>query len=199
MLVGLAAFGVSIAFQVRAGLGLDPWDVFHQGIARRTGLSIGTCVVIVGAVVLALWIPLRLRPGVGTVSNVIVIGVAANAALQLLPQPTVITSRLAFLAFGIVLCGVATGAYIGTGLGPGPRDGLMVGLARRGYSIRVVRTLIEASVLVLGYLLGGTVGVGTVVFALAIGPLAHITIPFFSRPPQSWFPRRTKETRCASD
>jgi uncharacterized membrane protein YczE len=199
MLIGLNAFGMSIALQVRANLGLDPWDVFHQGIARRTGLSIGTCVIMVGAVVLAVWIPLRLRPGIGTISNVVVIGLAADMALRVLPGPSGITLRFAYLVCGIVLCGVATGAYIGAGLGPGPRDGLMVGLAKRGHSIRVVRTFIEISVLLFGYVLGGSVGLGTILFALAIGPIAHVAIPFFSRPPQQWRSRRSKEVPCASD
>jgi uncharacterized membrane protein YczE len=180
LLAGQVAYGVSIAFQVRARLGLDPWDVLHQGLSRRTGLAIGTCIVLVGALVLGLWIPLRQRLGVGTVSNVIVIGVSVDAVLGFLPTPHVIGLRFAYLGTGILLCGIATGAYIGAGLGPGPRDGLMVGLARRGHSVRMVRTAIEVSVMAVGYLLGGTVGIGTVLFALGIGPIVHLTLPFFS-------------------
>jgi uncharacterized membrane protein YczE len=181
MLLGLALYGVAIAFEVRARLGLDPWDVFHQGLARRTGISIGTCLILIGVLVLLLWVPLRERPGVGTVCNVIVIGVSLNLMLRYLGTPASLLGRSGFLALGIVLCGIATGAYIGAGLGAGPRDGLMLGLARRGHSIRVVRTVMEVTVLLAGFLLGGQVGVGTVVFALLIGPIAHVTIPFFSR------------------
>ncbi len=181
LLAGLAAYGVSIALMVRAELGLDPWDVFHQGLARRTGMAIGTAVIVVGAAVLLLWIPLRERPGIGTISNVVIIGVAANIALEVVPPPGHIGLRWLSLLSGILLCGVATGAYIGARLGPGPRDGLMTGLARRGHSIRVVRTGIELSVLLVGFLLGGTVGIGTLLFASTIGPIVHVTIPLFSR------------------
>lgn len=174
---GLVLFGVSMAFLVRARLGLDSWDVLHQGLAERTGLRFGWVVIAVGALVLLLWVPLRQRPGIGTVSNVIVVGLAVDAALDVLPAPGHLAARWAFLAAGIVVNGIATGLYIGAGLGAGPRDGLMTGLAARGYSIRRTRTLIELAVLSLGWLLGGTVGVGTVLYALAIGPLAHYFIP----------------------
>jgi uncharacterized membrane protein YczE len=198
LLVGQVAYGASIALQVRARLGLDPWDVLHQGLARRTGLAIGTWTILVGAAVLLLWIPLRQRPGVGTVCNVVVIGLAVNAVLGVLRAPEAIGLRWVYLVSGIVLCGLATGAYIGAGLGPGPRDGLMVGLARRGRSIRLVRTAIELSVLLAGFLLGGTIGVGTLLFALCIGPIAHVTIPLFAR--TSRRPKRgeQKEIACAS-
>ena len=198
LLVGQVAYGASIALQVRARLGLDPWDVLHQGLARRTGLAIGTWTILVGAAVLLLWIPLRQRPGVGTVCNVVVIGLAVNAVLGVLPAPEAIGLRWSYLVSAIVLCGLATGAYIGAGLGPGPRDGLMVGLARRGRSIRVVRTAIELSVLFVGFVLGGTVGVGTLLFALCIGPIAHVTIPLFARtagPPERG---ERKEIACVS-
>jgi uncharacterized membrane protein YczE len=181
MFLGLALLGVAIAFEVRAGLGVDPWDVLHQGLARRTGISIGTWVAIVGGLVLLLWIPLRQRPGVGTVCNVVVIGASLNVVLAHLAAPTSSTGQWIYLVAGIVLCGIATGAYIGAGLGPGPRDGIMLGLARRGHSIRLARTVVEVSFLIAGYLLGGTVGIGTVLFALSIGPIAHVTIPFFAR------------------
>jgi uncharacterized membrane protein YczE len=181
LLIGLVAFGTSGAFLVRADLGLDPWDVLHQGLSRQTGLSIGTWSILVGVVVLLLWVPLRLRPGIGTVCNVVLIGLSLDTALRLLPQSQDLAVRWAYLVGGIVLCGVATGAYIGAAFGPGPRDGLMVGLANRGHSIRVVRTAVELGVLATGFLLGGTVGIGTVLFAVSIGPIAHITIPALAR------------------
>ena len=174
---GLVLFGVSMALMVRARLGLDSWDVLHQGISRRTGVQFGWVVFAIGALVLLLWIPLRQRPGIGTVSNVIVVGLAVDAALDVVPAPSGIALRAAFLAVGIGANGVATGLYIGADLGPGPRDGLMTGLVARGYSIRVVRTAIEVTVLGAGWLLGGSVGVGTVLYALAIGPLVHYFIP----------------------
>jgi uncharacterized membrane protein YczE len=178
--IGLVIYGVAAALKVRSELGLDPWDVFHQGLGNHAGLAIGTVVILVGALVLLAWIPLRQRPGVGTLSNMVLIGLALNAALEVLPEPHPIVWRAAFLVAGVGLSGVATGMYIGANLGPGPRDGLMTGLARRtGRSIRLVRTGIEVTVLVAGWLLGGVVGVGTVVYALAIGPLAQIFIPLF--------------------
>ena len=178
--IGLLLYGLAAALQVRSGLGLDPWDVFHQGLAKHVGLAIGTLVIIVGAAVLLLWIPLRQRPGLGTVSNVVLIGLALNWSLQLLPAHAALGWRITDLVVGVLLCGVATGMYIGARFGPGPRDGLMTGLARRtGGSIRLVRTAIEVSVLAAGWLLGGTVGIGTVLFALAIGPLAQIFLPLF--------------------
>lgn len=178
--LGLALYGFSSALLVEAALGLDPWDVLHQGLSRQTGASIGTCTIVVGVVVLLLWIPLRQRPGLGTVSNAILIGLAIDASLALLPEPPNTAWRWAFLLTGIVLNGVATGAYIGAGLGPGPRDGLMTGIAGRGHSIRLVRTALEIVVLALGWTLGGSVGVGTVAYALGIGPLAHVFIPVFT-------------------
>lgn len=179
---GLVLFGVSMALMLASGLGLDPWDVLHQGLAERTGLPFGWIVIGIGALVLLSWIPLRQRPGVGTVSNVIVVGLAVDAALAVLPQPRHLALRVAFLVAGIVINGIATGLYIGAGLGPGPRDGLMTGLARRGYSIRLARTSIEVSVLALGWLLGGTIGVGTVLYAVSIGPLAGFFIPRLAVP-----------------
>jgi uncharacterized membrane protein YczE len=178
---GLVLYGVSSSLLVLAGLGLDPWDVFHQGLSRTFGLAIGTWAIIVGSVVLLLWIPLRQRPGIGTVSNVVLIGLTMNAVLGHVHAPHDLGVRVACLVCGVFLNGVATGAYIGAGLGPGPRDGLMTGLAARGHSIRVVRTGLEVTVLVTGWLLGGTVGVGTVLYALSIGPLAHVFIPLFAR------------------
>jgi uncharacterized membrane protein YczE len=177
---GLLLYGFSSSLLVLAGLGLDPWDVFHQGLSRTFGLAIGTWAIIVGVFVLLLWIPLRQRPGIGTVSNVVLVGLTMNVVLGHVHAPHALAARVALLVFGVLLNGVATGMYIGAGLGPGPRDGLMTGLAARGHSIRVVRTGIELTVLVIGWRLGGTVGVGTVVYALAIGPLAHVFVPLFA-------------------
>lgn len=178
--LGLVLFGLSMALMIAADLGLDPWDVFHQGIAERSGIRFGFVVILVSAAVLLAWIPLRQRPGIGTLSNVVVVGLAVDAALAVLPEPEHLAVRWTLLLVGIVLNGVATGLYVGAGLGPGPRDGLMTGLARRGRSIRVVRTSIEVAVLAVGWLLGGTVGVGTVLFAITIGPLVHFFIPRLS-------------------
>jgi uncharacterized membrane protein YczE len=175
---GLMLYGLSGALQVRARLGLDPWDVLHQGLAGHLGLEIGTVLIIVGAVVLLFWIPLRQRPGLGTVSNVVLVGLGMNAALAVLPSPHRLGSRIAEVAGGILLCAVATALYLGAAFGAGPRDGLMTGLAARtGYSIRAVRTVLELTVLGVGWLLGGTVGFGTVAFAVAIGPLTQIFLP----------------------
>jgi len=179
--LGLVLYGISSSLLVLATLGLDPWDVFHQGLSRTFGLAIGTWAIIVGAVVLLLWIPLRQRPGIGTVSNVVLVGLTMNVVLGHVGAPHAMAARIACLVCGVFLNGVATGAYIGAGLGPGPRDGLMTGIAARGHSIRVVRTGLEVTVLVTGWLLGGSVGVGTVAYALSIGPLAHVFIPLFSR------------------
>ncbi|TDE09126.1 hypothetical protein E1269_15550 [Jiangella asiatica] len=175
---GLVLYGFSMALLVEADLGLDPWDVLHQGLAERTSLTIGVVTIIVGALVLLAWIPLRQRPGVGTISNVIVIGLAVDATIWVVPSPDVLAVRIAFVVGGVTLNAVATAAYIGARLGPGPRDGLMTGLVRRtGRSVRLVRTTIEVTVLATGWLLGGTVGVGTAVYALSIGPLVHLLLP----------------------
>jgi uncharacterized membrane protein YczE len=180
---GLVMYGVSLALMVRAELGLDPWDVFHQGVADRLPLTFGQVVIVVGALVLLAWIPLRQRPGLGTISNVIVIGLAVDAALAVLPTPLPLVWRIAFLVSGVVLNGVATAAYIGARLGPGPRDGLMTGLvARTGRPVRLIRTSIELTVLAIGWLLGGTVGVGTVLYAVSIGPLVHALLPRLTVP-----------------
>lgn len=175
--IGLIAFGASLGLMVRAGLGLGPWDVLHQGIARHLGIQIGWITIAVSALVLLAWIPLRQRPGLGTVSNVVLVGLTENATLDLLHSGSGLTPRIALLAGGILLNALATGLYIGAHYGPGPRDGLMTGLAARGASIRVGRTLIELSALGAGFALGGSVGVGTVVYALGIGPLVHWTMP----------------------
>lgn len=178
LLGGLALYGASMALMIRSGLGLDPWDVLHQALSLRTGLTFGTVTAIVGALVLLGWIPLRQRPGVGTVSNILVIAVAVDVALAVLPAPSQLPVRIAMLVAGVVGNGLATAAYIGTRLGPGPRDGLMTGFtAKTGLSIRLVRTAIEVTVLTTGWFLGGTVGLGTVVYALAIGPLTQAFLP----------------------
>jgi uncharacterized membrane protein YczE len=177
LFIGLILYGVSSSMLLLAGLGVDPWDVFHQGLSRRIGLGVGTWAIIVGLAVLLLWIPLRQRPGLGTVCNVIVVGVVIDVMLATIHPVHGLPAQLAVVVAAVILNGIATGAYIGAGLGPGPRDGLMIGLAARGHSIRVMRTSIELTVLAVGWVLGGTVGVGTVIYALGIGPIAHITIP----------------------
>jgi len=175
---GLVLYGVSMALMVRSSLGVMPWDVLHQGLARQLGWSLGAVTILVGVIVLLGWIPLRERPGLGTVSNVLVIGFAVNVALAALPAPSLLPAQLALAAAGIGLNGVATAAYIGVHLGPGPRDGLMTGLVRRtGGSVRLVRTTIEAVVVAIGWFLGGTLGVVTVFYALGIGPLVHALLP----------------------
>ncbi|MFE0092006.1 YitT family protein [Streptomyces sp. NPDC059016] len=180
---GLALYGASSALLVRGGLGLEPWGVLHQGLAERTGLTIGIVSIIVGAVVLLLWIPIRQRPGLGTVSNVFVIGIAMDGTLAVVPDTTGLAVQIPVMAAGIVLNGAATGLYISARFGPGPRDGLMTGLHRlTGRSIRLVRTAIEVAVVATGFLLGGTVGAGTVLYALSIGPLAQLFLRVFAIP-----------------
>jgi uncharacterized membrane protein YczE len=174
---GLVLYGVTAAMLVLAQLGLDPWDVLHQGASRTFGLPIGTWAVIISVVVLLAWWPLRERPGVGTVANALVVGAVINLVLALFSPPHALPVRYALLIAGVLGNGFATGLYIGAGLGPGPRDGLSTAIAGRGRSMRVVRTGVEATVLVAGYLLGGTVGIGTVLYALTIGPVTHRTIP----------------------
>ncbi|MFI5885499.1 YitT family protein [Streptomyces sp. NPDC051554] len=184
--VGLALYGASSALLVVSGLGLEPWNVLHQGLAELTGLTIGVVSIIVGAAVLLLWIPLRQRPGLGTVSNVFVVGLAMDGTLALVPDAHGLAVRIPLLLAGIVLNGAATGLYISANFGPGPRDGLMTGLHRlTGRSIRLMRTVIEVTVVAAGFALGGTVGIGTLLYALAIGPLAQLFLRVFAAPSAS--------------
>ena len=175
--VGLVGYGISVAMLLLAGLGAAPWDVLHQGLSRTFGLGVGTWSILLSFVLLLFWIPLRQRPGIGTLSNAVLVGLVVDVILGAVPAPHGLAARLVLVVGGVVLNGFATGAYIGAGLGPGPRDGLTTGIAARGHSIRLVRTAIEVTVLVAGWLLGGTFGVGTVAYALAIGPITHRTIP----------------------
>jgi uncharacterized membrane protein YczE len=174
---GLVLYGATAGMIVLAQLGLDPWDVLHQGLARTFALGIGTWVIIISVVVLLLWIPLNQRPGIGTLANALVVGAVIDLLLALVHPPHELWTRVLLLAAGVGGNGVATGFYIGAGLGPGPRDGLSVGIASQGHSMRVVRTSVEATVLVTGVILGGTIGVGTLSYALLIGPITHLTIP----------------------
>jgi len=177
LMIGLAGYGFSMAMMVRSQLGLDPWDVFHQGLALHTGMTIGIASAVVGVAVLLAWVPLRNRPGIGTIANVIVIAVTVDLGLLLLQTPTSMPARIAMMVGAVVLNAFSTVLYVGAGLGPGPRDGLMTGLVvRTGMSVRLVRTSIEATVLAIGWLLGGTVGVGTVIYAFGIGPLVQFFV-----------------------
>ncbi|GAA5150694.1 membrane protein [Nocardioides marinquilinus] len=179
LMVGLVLYGASLALMVRADLGLAPWDVLHSGLVHHVPLTLGQAVVVMSFVVLLLWLPLREKPGLATVANALVVGFAADGTLWLLDRPDPLAARIALMVGGIVLCALATALYIGAQLGRGPRDGLMTGLARRtGLSIRLVRTGIEVAVVLLGLLLGGVAGLGTVLFALAIGPLTQLAMPW---------------------
>ncbi|WP_420180134.1 YczE/YyaS/YitT family protein [Paenarthrobacter sp. TA1.8] len=183
LLIGLAMYGISLAIFIRAGLGLDPWDVFHQGVSEKTGFSMGVVVIAVSFLVLLLWIPLRQMPGIGTIANAILVGLFADLGLWLIPEFSHLGGQIAMLAGAVILNGIASACYIGARLGPGARDGLMTGLVRRtGWSVRLVRTGIEVVVLAVGFLLGGSVGVGTVVYALAIGPIVQVLLPKFMVP-----------------
>ncbi|WP_158866500.1 membrane protein YczE [Leifsonia sp. AG29] len=187
LLIGLFLYGIAIALMVRAGIGLSPWDVLAQGLSIKTGIAFGLVTNLVGVVVLAFWIPLRQRPGLGTILNVLLVGPSAQLGLTIIPQQTELWAQVLLFVAGLLLLAVATGLYIGPRLGPGPRDGLMTGLhARTGWPIWSVRTGIEVTVLVIGWFLGGNVGVGTLAFALLVGPLCSFTLPFFAiRLPQA--------------
>ena len=178
--VGLVAYGASLAMMVRGDVGLAPWDVLHSGLIRHVPITLGQAVVVMSFVVLLLWIPLREIPGLGTISNALVVGLSADATLWLLDPPSAMAARVGLMVGGVALCGLASALYIGAQLGRGPRDGLMTGLHRRtGLSLRLVRTLIEGAVVVIGLVLGGVLGIGTVVYALAIGPLTQLMLPWF--------------------
>ena len=184
LLLGLVLFGAGIGLMVEAGLGLGPWEVLNQGIAQQTGLAIGTVSILLGIPILALWWPLGERPGIGTVCNVLLIGTATNVTIDLVPTPPdeALAIRLALMLGGVVIIAIGSGLYLGTDLGPGPRDGLMTGVSHRfGWSIRRARTAVELSVLGIGWLLGGTVGIGTLVFAFGIGPLVQMALGVFDR------------------
>lgn len=188
--VGLSLYGLSTAMFIRSDLGADPWNVFHIGVAKLLEMDIGTVIILTGVLVLLLWIPLRLRPGLGTISNVIVIGLAADVALTFIPVIDSLVARSLLLISAVIVNALATGMYIGAGFGAGPRDGLMTGInARTGWSVRSVRTAIEVSVLLLGWVLGGTFGVGTVLYALSIGPLIQICLPWFRQKPRTLVPQ----------
>lgn len=181
---GLALFGVGISLQIESRLGNPPWDAFHQGVANQVGLGIGTVIILTGIALLVLfWIPLRQKPGLGTVLNALEIGLVANLVLDAIPRVESMALRIPMLLGGILLVALGSALYIGSGLGPGPRDGIMTGLAARGVKIRVARTFIEVTVLVVGWLLGGQVGVGTVLFAIAIGPLVQPLLPRLTMEP----------------
>lgn len=183
LLLGLFLYGIAIAMMIRAAIGISPWDVLAQGISLRTGLAFGLITNIVGGVVLLLWIPLRQRLGVGTVLNALLIGPSAEVGLWLIPLQDNIWMRIALFAGGLLLLGIATGLYIGARFGPGPRDGLMTGINKKyGVRIWIVRTSIEVVVLVIGWILGGDVGIGTLAFALLVGPLVHVTMPILRVP-----------------
>jgi uncharacterized membrane protein YczE len=183
LLTGLVLFGLGLALLVQAHLGLDPWTVFSDGVAKRVGLTLGEVTVVSSVGVLLLWFPLHQRPGIGTVANAVVIGPVLDAGVALLPSPQPVVLRIVFLALALVLVAVGTGLYVGAGWGPGPRDGLMTGLVERGVPLYLARTLIEGTVLVIGWLLGGAIGAATVVYALGVGPLVARALPRLVLPP----------------
>ncbi len=179
LLVGLVLFGVGEGLIMAAGLGVLPWDVLSQGLVRHFGLTVGAWSVIIGISVLLLWIPLRERPGVGTILNALIIGPVLDATLRVVGPPSVVEAQAVMLVAGVLLNGVASAVYIGARLGPGPRDGVMTALVRTtGRSVRLVRTSIEVAVVIVGFALGGNLGVGTLLYALAIGPIIHVTLPY---------------------
>jgi uncharacterized membrane protein YczE len=177
LFIGLTLFGAGIGLMLRSGLGLAPWDVLHQGLALRTGLTVGTWSILVSVAVLTLWLPLRERFGLGTLLNAAIVGVMIDVTAALVPEAGGLAPATGMTVGGVLLTGIGSGLYIGANLGPGPRDGLMTGITRRGPSLRITRTVLEASVLSAGWLLGGTVGVGTLAFAVLIGPLVQVFLP----------------------
>lgn len=198
LFLGLTLCGLGIAVMDASGLGLGPWDVLHKGLSAITGIPLGSMGIVVGLLVLVLWLPLRVRPGIGTVANVIWIGVVIDLTLLVLPVPTNLAVRVLGTVAGVLLFGVGSGYYIGAGMGPGPRDGLMTGIAARGPSIAVVRTGIELTVLALGILLGGTIGLGTVLFALGVGPVVGWSLPRLTMPPTAATLRRQAAAAAVS-
>jgi uncharacterized membrane protein YczE len=196
LFVGLALYGVSMALMIESGLGLTSWDVFHQGLSQVTGLSFGLVVILAGIPILLLWIPLRQRVGFGTIANVVVVGFVADGALAVLPPGHGLPARIPYLIAGIVMNGLATGMYIGARFGPGPRDGLMTGIVRRfpRLPLRLVRTGIELTVLGAGFLLGGTAGIGTIAYAICIGPLVQLFLPMFMVPETVTIENRPEST-----
>ena len=180
---GLALFGIGVALQKQGGMGLAPWDVFHEGLSHVLGWQFGRALVATSFLVLLLWIPLRQRPGIGTLLNAVEIGIVADLAIAVLPEPNSLWIRIPFMLVGVLIVGIGSGFYIGAGLGPGPRDGLMTGLAARGMKVSRARTSVEITVLLLGWILGGSVGLGTLVFALSIGPIVARTIPMLHLAP----------------
>lgn len=199
LLSGLVLYGLADGLIVQAGVGVTPWDVLGQGISMRTGVLFGVVTIAIGAIVLLLWIPLRQRPGIGTLANVLIVGAAAQVVLWVVPMPEPLLARIGLFVLGLLLLAVATGLYVGANFGAGPRDGLMMGISRRfGWPIWVARTAIEGSVVALGWLLGGNASVGTLAFALLIGPLCQFTIPFFALPVQAVAPVRAGEARPES-
>ncbi|QFS93098.1 hypothetical protein FIV07_20245 [Mycobacterium sp. THAF192] len=183
LVIGLWLYGLSIALMIEGAVGAAPWDVFHVGVARHLPLTLGVIIILTAGVVLAAWIPLRQKPGLGTVLNTVLLGPFADLNLVLLPTPDAVVARYGYAIAGVVVCALATALYVGAQLGPGPRDGLMTGLARRtGWPLRRVRTGIEVSVLATGFVLGGTVGLGTVVFAFAVGPLTQFFLRYLTVP-----------------
>ncbi|MDQ1084047.1 MULTISPECIES: YitT family protein [Microbacterium] len=191
LLIGLVLYGFGCALTVAAGLGVDPWTVFAQGLSRVTGVGIGWITNVVGLAVLLLWIPLRQKPGLGTIANILLVGTSMQVALAVLPHPDQLWLQALLLVAGVVVVAAASGLYIGARFGPGPRDGLMTGLnGRFGWPIWACRLLVEGSVLILGWILGGTVGVGTVVFAVGIGPLVHVALRLFTSTQPTSRPRR---------
>ena len=177
LIAGLVLFGLGLAFMVVADLGLSPWEVLHQGLSERSGIPIGTVGIIAGLIVLGAWIPLQERPGLGTLANVVLIGVVMDLTIWQFPEVTNLIGRWSLMVSGLLMISIGSGLYIGVGMGPGPRDGLMTGLARRGYNLALARTVIEVLVLVVGWLLGGTVGIGTVAFSFGVGPLVGFFLP----------------------
>lgn len=183
LLGGLFLYGFGIALMIRGAIGVAPWDVLTQGIALQTGWSFGLITNVVGVLVLLLWIPIRQKPGIGTVLNVLLVGPSAQVGLWIIPEIDDLFSRVVLFAGGLAMVAIATGLYIGARFGPGPRDGLMTGIHRRwGWKIWIVRTAIEVTVLTIGWLLGGNVGIGTLAFALLIGPMVNVTLPLLRVP-----------------